>query len=103
MPDDAGKHIGDTSSKPTTISLAFGGVQALNGVSLDIREHEILAIIGPNGAGKTSMLNVINGFYHPQQRHASPSRARRAGACGRTRRRRRASPARSRTSRCSAA
>ena len=36
-------------------------------VSFDIRKGEIRAIIGPNGAGKTSMLNVINGFYHPQQ------------------------------------
>jgi branched-chain amino acid transport system ATP-binding protein len=49
------------------ISLSFGGVQALNAVSFDIRKWEIRAIIGPNGAGKTSMLNVINGFYHPQQ------------------------------------
>jgi branched-chain amino acid transport system ATP-binding protein len=49
------------------ISLSFGGIRALSDVSLEIREHEILAIIGPNGAGKTSMLNVINGFYHPQQ------------------------------------
>src|SRR5204862_2236689 len=36
-------------------------------VSFDIRKGEIRAIIGPNGAGKTSMLNVINGFYWPQQ------------------------------------
>ena len=36
-------------------------------MSFDIRKGEIRAIIGPNGAGKTSMLNVINGFYHPQQ------------------------------------
>ena len=49
------------------ISLAFGGVQALSNVSLDVRAHEIRAIIGPNGAGKSSMLNVINGVYHPQQ------------------------------------
>jgi branched-chain amino acid transport system ATP-binding protein len=48
------------------ISLSFGGVRALNAISLDIRKGEIRAIIGPNGAGKTSMLNVINGFYHPQ-------------------------------------
>jgi branched-chain amino acid transport system ATP-binding protein len=47
------------------VSLAFGGVKALTGVSFDIRKREIRAIIGPNGAGKTSMLNVINGFYHP--------------------------------------
>jgi branched-chain amino acid transport system ATP-binding protein len=48
------------------ISLTFGGVKALSGVSFDIRKGEICAIIGPNGAGKTSLLNVINGFYHPQ-------------------------------------
>ena len=49
------------------VSLAFGGVKAVSDVSFDIRKGEIRAIIGPNGAGKTSMLNVINGFYHPQQ------------------------------------
>jgi len=49
------------------ISLAFGGVVALQGVSFDVLEHEIRAIIGPNGAGKSSMLNVINGVYHPQR------------------------------------
>jgi len=49
------------------ISLSFGGVKALTGISFDVREHEIRAIIGPNGAGKSSMLNVINGVYHPQE------------------------------------
>jgi branched-chain amino acid transport system ATP-binding protein len=49
------------------VSLAFGGVKALQDVSFDVREHEVRAIIGPNGAGKSSMLNVINGVYHPQQ------------------------------------
>jgi len=49
------------------ISLSFGGVKALTGISFDVREHEIRAIIGPNGAGKSSMLNVINGVYRPQQ------------------------------------
>jgi branched-chain amino acid transport system ATP-binding protein len=49
------------------LSLDFGGVRALDHVSLDIRENEILAIIGPNGAGKTALLNCINGFYKPQQ------------------------------------
>ena len=48
------------------VSLSFGGVRALRDVSFDIRKGEVRAIIGPNGAGKTSMLNVINGFYHPQ-------------------------------------
>jgi branched-chain amino acid transport system ATP-binding protein len=49
------------------VSLAFGGVKALQDVAFDVREHEVRAIIGPNGAGKSSMLNVINGVYHPQQ------------------------------------
>ncbi len=49
------------------ISLSFGGLKAVSDVSFDIRKGEIRAIIGPNGAGKTSMLNCINGFYHPQQ------------------------------------
>jgi branched-chain amino acid transport system ATP-binding protein len=49
------------------ITLSFGGVVALRGVSFDIRKGEVRAIIGPNGAGKTSMLNVINGFYQPQE------------------------------------
>jgi len=49
------------------VSLAFGGVKALNDVSFDVRSHEVRAIIGPNGAGKSSMLNVLNGVYHPQQ------------------------------------
>jgi branched-chain amino acid transport system ATP-binding protein len=49
------------------VSLSFGGVKAVTDVSFDIRKGEIRAIIGPNGAGKTSMLNIINGFYHPQQ------------------------------------
>ena len=60
------KRIGDPVLTADRITLAFGGVIALNQISLEIRHHEILAMIGPNGAGKTSMLNVINGFYHPQ-------------------------------------
>jgi len=64
MPSE--KRIGEPILKADHISLSFGGVKALTDISLEIREHEILAIIGPNGAGKTSMLNVINGFYHPQ-------------------------------------
>jgi len=60
------KRIGDPVLTADRITLTFGGITALNQISLEIRDHEILAMIGPNGAGKTSMLNVINGFYHPQ-------------------------------------
>jgi branched-chain amino acid transport system ATP-binding protein len=57
---------GDVLLAIDNVSLSFGGVKALADVSFDIRKGEIRAIIGPNGAGKTSMLNVINGFYRPQ-------------------------------------
>ncbi len=49
------------------VTLTFGGVKAISDISFNINKGEIRAIIGPNGAGKTSMLNVINGFYHPQK------------------------------------
>ena len=61
------RRLGDVLLAVERISLSFGGVKALNDISFDVREHEIRAIIGPNGAGKSSLLNVINGVYHPQQ------------------------------------
>src|SRR6201982_1813172 len=67
MPHIGGKKIGDVILDVKNISLSFGGVKALTDISFDVREHEVRAIIGPNGAGKSSMLNVINGVYHPQQ------------------------------------
>jgi len=57
----------DVLLKVDNVSLSFGGVKAITDISFDIQKGEIRAIIGPNGAGKTSMLNVINGFYHPQE------------------------------------
>ncbi|GJL80587.1 MAG: ABC transporter ATP-binding protein [marine bacterium B5-7] len=63
MPDSV---VDDVLLSVKNISLSFGGVKALENISFDIRKGEIRAIIGPNGAGKSSMLNVINGFYHPQ-------------------------------------
>jgi branched-chain amino acid transport system ATP-binding protein len=59
--------VGDVLLSVENVSLSFGGVKAVSDVSFDIRKGEIRAIIGPNGAGKTSMLNIINGFYQPQQ------------------------------------
>ncbi len=47
-------------------SLAFGGLRVLADVSLAVRSGDRVAVIGPNGAGKTSLLNCINGFYHPR-------------------------------------
>ncbi len=61
------RKIGGPLMEISNVSLRFGGVTALSDVTFDILEGEIRAIIGPNGAGKSSMLNVISGFYHPQE------------------------------------
>ena len=57
----------NTILKVENLKLTFGGVQALKGVSFDVKQHELLAVIGPNGAGKTSVMNCVNAFYHPQE------------------------------------
>ncbi len=63
----AGEQDGEVLLECKNISLTFGAVRALTGITLDIRKGEIRSIIGPNGAGKTSLLNCINGVYHPQE------------------------------------
>ena len=47
------------------LSMRFGGLLAVDGVSIDLDEKQILGIIGPNGAGKTTVFNCISGFYTP--------------------------------------
>ena len=49
------------------LTLRFGGVTALSGLDMQVREGELLALIGPNGAGKTSVLNCISGLYRPRE------------------------------------
>ena len=49
------------------LTLRFGGVTALSGLGMEVREGELLALIGPNGAGKTSVLNCISGLYRAQE------------------------------------
>ena len=48
------------------ISLSFKGIKAITSISFDVKAGDICGLIGPNGAGKSSLLNVINGVYHPQ-------------------------------------
>jgi len=61
------RKIGGVVMEMKNITLKFGGVTAIENITFDIHEGEIRAIIGPNGAGKSSMLNVISGFYVPQE------------------------------------
>jgi branched-chain amino acid transport system ATP-binding protein len=56
---------GDNQLVVAGVSKKFGGVTAVQDVSLDVPRGAILSIIGPNGAGKTSLLNMISGFYKP--------------------------------------
>lgn len=51
--------------KLENITINFGGLVAVNNVSMEIRESEILSLIGPNGAGKSTIFNIISGLYHP--------------------------------------
>jgi branched-chain amino acid transport system ATP-binding protein len=53
--------------KIQNISLHFGGIQALNQISLEVKQGLLYSLIGPNGAGKTSLVNCISNFYHPDE------------------------------------
>src|SRR6202158_2347268 len=66
--DDAAASAGasdDTLLAATAVSKRFGGVRAVEEVSIAVKRGAIASIIGPNGAGKTSLLNMIRGFYRP--------------------------------------
>src|SRR6266478_7466738 len=56
---------GETQLAISDVSKHFGGVRAVEGVSLSVRRGGLVSVIGPNGAGKTSLLNMISGFYRP--------------------------------------
>ena len=69
---DARMNSAGAAQQPSTVQMSvdgvrkrFGGVRAIDDVSIDILRGSILSIIGPNGAGKTSLLNMISGFYKP--------------------------------------
>jgi branched-chain amino acid transport system ATP-binding protein len=66
---DAAKRPGIAADQPQlaviALSKRFGGVRAVEDVTIAVRSGEIISIIGPNGAGKTSLLNMISGFYKP--------------------------------------
>src|SRR5260370_17561430 len=57
---------GDLLLDAQDITLRFGGVTALDGVTFQVPQNELFAIIGPNGAGKPSIFNCLNGVYRPQ-------------------------------------
>ena len=49
------------------LTMRFGGLVAVNGVSLEVKDKQIVSIIGPNGAGKTTVFNCLSGFYIPTE------------------------------------
>jgi branched-chain amino acid transport system ATP-binding protein len=61
------EHKEDYQLRVEEVYLRFGGLLALNQVSIEVKKGEIFSVIGPNGAGKTCLLNCINRFYHPEK------------------------------------
>ena len=83
------------------VTVRFGGIVALDGLSFSIDEGQICGLIGPNGAGKTTMFNVVSRIYEPTAGRVMFDGQRPARRARRTASPSWASPARSRTSRCS--
>jgi len=55
--------------KLENVTKRFGGLVAVNGVSLEIKQGEFVGIVGPNGSGKTTLFNVISGVFYPEEGH----------------------------------
>jgi ABC-type branched-subunit amino acid transport system ATPase component len=67
LPDgsDRSRPVGVPAVRAANISLAFGGIQALDDVTIEARQGEVVGLIGSNGAGKSTLMNVIGGFVPP--------------------------------------
>jgi branched-chain amino acid transport system ATP-binding protein len=65
MNTSASKQVGEVLLTASQLSMRFGGVLAVNGVSFDVKRGEVFTLIGPNGAGKTTVFNLISRLYTP--------------------------------------
>ncbi len=62
---DNNRNNDNTMLELENITMQFGGVIAVDNVSLEVKKGEIISLIGPNGAGKTTAFNMITGLYAP--------------------------------------